>query len=342
MFVTKVAAQDVDSRVAWDKTKNWTGLKSYEFDQSALIRDRIYFFSDYEGLRYLDLNDMSLTRVDTKPHVTAQYGQKMVHIVERNSLVFIGGYGGRERPAYVQMLRMDTLTRTVVGTLPNVYGHAAEYSPDRHAIVLFGGVDVPDGQAPNSALLLKRMLGGTDINKSNTTRLVSLRDNKSIDVSVLNTKGSPPSARFEHKTAFGEECLYVIGGFGSRDNSRGCRSLHILDLKNSKEGTWSTVETDIHGSTAICWYKSTVVLLGADSFGQSDNHLHVYIPSEQRSVKLRKGRRKKNKQEYIRFISTGKWPYFSHGVSNPYVHNDRILYPNIGVSDFAALTITLT
>ena len=202
MFSTKVPSQDVKVKLTWARTKKWKLFDKSQFydSETTILGDRLYFANLHCIVRYLDLNSLRSTELDTPGSVTRYYGGKLVPVADQKRLLLIGGIGHKEE-VEVRSFHADTEKTNTVGRMPQVFGHTAEYSPARNAVVIFGGIQEPQkcGVNPENAWELEGIFHSKKYTShaNNKTRLVTLRDG-SVEISELEPMGSPPSIRYNH------------------------------------------------------------------------------------------------------------------------------------------------
>ena len=343
MFSRKVLPEGESNELIWSTTAKWPkDLTISDFvspQSSVLMGDVIYFHTLRSPLRALDLNDMSVTGFKEQEAPLPRIGLALAATSDR--LIYLGGV--QEGPeTSVEAFRPNDRKRETLGTFPAMFGHSVEYSPDRDALVVFGGIEDPMKEGNGMTRMMLYLDETFDIRRelaNNKVTLVKLQGESSIEVSELKPKGSPPCSRYGHLSTMGDGCLFIAGGRAteSDDNLR----LFVLDLGNSGNGDWSEVQTKLDSfSLRLSYYQKTVVIFGRDEMFKGDNAFHVYSHDHKTSTRMRKGKIKK-RNDYSKVSSKGKWPYFGYQIETSYVHDGRLLYPDINRQCFVSLEIKL-
>ena len=314
-------------------------------------------------LRYMNLDDRTIQRVSegNTPRLRVSHTLSGV----RDTLVFCGGaYVNKNRGGGAEqtfLLRYDNNAEdiesfnprseatTVVGKFPPLFGHSTDYSPERDALVVFGGIeqkleakcDVPLYGGPRA---IANKFGQYGTNKA---RLVFMRNAEFVEEDVLQPTGKPPPPRYIHQSTFANERLFVCGGVISEDDTEmfGTEdeitksSLFILDLSDSTNGVWSHVSTNLGWSSnyLLTAYKDMVVIFGSV--------LVLYLPQERRVLRVNTWPSSLSccisQEDSGSFSQIGPWPWLIKG-EYVYVYNDTIhCYSTVGSKKILRLNIML-
>ena len=344
MFTRKVPSEGECHELIWSNTAKWSKdlddiVHSGDRRKSLLMGDRIYFYGLDSRLHALDLKDMSVTSYEEQEAPLPRIGLVLAATSDR--LIYLGGIQeGSE--ASVESFRPSDRKRETLGTFPAMFGHSVEYSPDRDALVVFGGIENPlkEGNGMTEMMLyMDDILSIKSKLCNNKVTLVKLKGGSSIEVSELKPKGSPPCRRYDHMSRMGDGCLFVAGGTTTEEEEEEPVRLFVLDLRYSGNGNWTEVQTQIdrRGGFRFSYYRNALVIFGRDEMFKGDA-FYIYSHVDKTSTKLCNGKIKDG-SDYSKVSSKGKWPEFKYSVEASFVHDGHLLYPDSCRRRFVALQI---
>ena len=305
------------------------------------VRNRLYFSGTrFNGFQYMDLETLTMTRISGGDLPKHYEMHTMTAMGDR--IAFCGGVISHPKSSSVEIEVFNTVTETttVEGEFPPLMQHSTEYSPERDALVVFGGVewtyDDSEEFKPKGRALFDP-LAGVQKFATNTTRLVFMKEKGLLEEKKLHPSGRSPRARYNHKSAFLNEQLFIFNGrvvleatggdMHEHEQEQLSTPLFVLDLRASDNGDWSHVNTGMewYSDHKLNAYNGMVVILGGDTMSQPDELLEMYLPEEKRIIKARSKRYCRHKGDSRNFARKGRWPYFNH-IDFSYVYNDMIHY----------------